>query len=58
MKKIYFKPTMQVVTLQHQHHLLAGSRPNSIKSNLYDEDEEDEMYIDDEEEAGSDFWGR
>lgn len=55
MKKIYFRPTMQVVTLQHQHHLLAGSRFASINSNL--DDEEDEMSIDDEE-AGSNFWGR
>ena len=55
MKKIYFRPTMQVVTLQHQHHLLANSRPDLINSNLNDEDE---MYIDEEEEAGSDFWGR
>lgn len=54
MKKIYFRPTMQVVTLQHQHHLLAGSPLDLINSNLNDEDE---MYIDDEE-AGSDFWGR
>ena len=56
MKKIYFRPTMQVVTLQHQHHLLAGSRLASINSNL--NNEEDEIDIDDEEEAGSDFWGR
>ncbi len=58
MKKIYFRPTMQVVTLQHQHHLLAGSPLDKINSNLNDEDEEDEIDIDDEEEAGSNFWGR
>ena len=48
MKKNYQKPTMQVVLLQHQTHLLAGS--NGAKSlnstdgfTLYDDLDEDDV---------------
>jgi len=42
MKKQYMKPTMQVVKIQHQHHLLAGSPYDDIKSPLdtYDDSED------------------
>ena len=51
MKKTYLKPTMQVVHLQHQHQLLAGSL-TSTSTNL---DEEDDFKIDD---TPQDIWGR
>lgn len=48
MKKNYQKPTMQVVLLQHQTHLLAGTNgANSLNSTdgftLYDELDEDDV---------------
>ena len=51
MKKTYLKPTMQVVHLQHQHQLLAGSL-TSTSTNL---DKEDDFKIDD---TPQDIWGR
>ena len=41
-KKDYEKPTMRVVKIQHQHHLLAGSPYDDIKSPVetYDSDED------------------
>ena len=40
-KKLYEKPTMKVVKLQQQTHLLAGSGVQSMRSG-YDETQEDE----------------
>ena len=42
-KKDYEKPTMRVVKIQHQHHLLSGSPYDDIKSPLetYGDDPED-----------------
>ena len=42
MKKEYMKPTMRVVKIQHQHHLLAGSPYDNIKAPLdvYDDPED------------------
>lgn len=57
MKKTYLKPTMQVVLLQHQHQLLAGSPLSTINTtttNLYGEDE---IFIVDDP-VGNSFWGR
>ena len=54
MKKTYLKPDMQVVQLQHQLQLLAGSGPRSVSTNLGDDDDLD---IDDTP-AGTGFWGR
>jgi len=51
MKKTYLKPTMQVVHLQHQHQLLAGSL-TSTSTTL---DPEDDLGIDD---TPKDIWGR
>ena len=34
MKKEYMKPTMRVVKIQHQHHLLAGSPYDSVSTPL------------------------
>lgn len=51
MKKTYLKPTIQVVHLQHQHQLLAGSLI-STSTNL---DKEDNFEIDD---TPQDIWGR
>ena len=51
MKKTYLKPTMQVVRLQHQHQLLAGSLLNT-GTNL---DTEDDLVIDD---TPNGIWGR
>ena len=51
MKKTYLKPTMQVVYLQHQHQLLAGSL-TSTNTNL---DKEEELEIDDTPQT---VWGR
>ena len=51
MKKTYLKPTMQVVHLQHQHQLLAGSL-TSTSTNL---DQEEELEIDDTPQT---VWGR
>ena len=51
MKKTYLKPTMQVVHLQHQHQLLAGSL-TSTSTNL---DPVEELVI---EDTPQDIWGR
>ena len=51
MKREYMKPTIQVVHLQHQHQLLAGSL-TSTSTNL---DKEDDFKIDD---TPQDIWGR
>ena len=51
MKKTYLKPTMQVVHLQHQHQLLAGSLA-STSTNL---DSVEELVI---EDTPQDIWGR
>ena len=53
MKREYMKPTIQVVHLQHQHQLLAGSL-TSTSTNL---DKEDDFEIEDTP-AGGGFWGR
>ena len=48
MKKQYMKPTMQVVMLQHQHQLLAGSPYDSMSKLLdtYDDDDDDDIITD------------
>ena len=51
MKKPYLKPDMQIVQLQHQHQLLAASPPNSVNTNL----NEDDLEI---EETPQGSWGR
>ena len=51
MKKTYLKPTMQVVHLQHQHQLLAGSL-TSTSTNL---DPVEELEIEDRPQS---TWGR
>ena len=51
MKKTYLKPTMQLVHLQYQHQLLAGSL-TSTSTNL---DQEDDLEIDDKPRT---VWGR
>ena len=53
MKREYMKPTIQVVHLQHQHQLLAGSLTRT-STNL---DKEDDFEIDDTP-ASDGFWGR
>jgi hypothetical protein len=53
MKKTYLKPDMQVVQLQHQHQLLAGSALRSTSTNL---DPEDDLEIDDTPRTT--LWGR
>lgn len=52
MKKIYLKPAMQVVHLQHQHQLLAGSLRDT-RTNL---DPEDDLEIDNTPRTT--IWGR
>ncbi len=52
MKKTYLKPDMQVVQLQHQHQLLAGSL-TSTRTNL---DPEDDLEIDNTPRTN--LWGR
>ena len=54
MKREYMKPTIQVVHLQHQHQLLAGSL-TSTSTNL---GEGETLTIDDDTPAGDGFWGR
>lgn len=51
MKKTYIEPTMQVVRLQQQHQLLAGSLQQT-STNLI---EEEDLEI---EDTPQDFWGR
>lgn len=55
MKREYMKPTMNVVKLQHQHQLLAGSNPTSVQTTGLDDG--DDFTIDDTP-AGDGFWGR
>ncbi len=50
MKKEYKKPTVKVVLLQHQTHLLAGSGVRGV-SGL-----NDDFYVSDEEGDGSDAY--
>ena len=54
MKREYMKPTIQVVHLQHQHQLLAGSL-TTTSTNL---GEGETLTIDDDTPAGNGFWGR
>lgn len=51
MKKEYQKPTVQVVQLQHQCQILAGSAQEMRVSGL-----SDEFYYDSNEGDGSDAW--
>ena len=53
-KKLYMKPAMQVVELQHHCQILAGSPLTSTSTNFIDEDD---LLIDDTP-VGTDFWGR
>ena len=50
MKKEYKKPTVKVILLQHQTHLLAGSGVRGV-SGL-----NDDFYVSDEEGDGSDAY--
>jgi len=50
-KKDYMKPTMQVVKVQHQSHILAGSLRNVKSSGL---DSEDDLLYEDYEDGGGD----
>lgn len=50
-KKDYMKPTMQVVKVQHQNHILAGSLRNVKSSGL---DSEDDLLYEDYEGSGGD----
>ena len=54
-KKEYMKPTMRVVKVQHQSHILAGSL-RSVKSSGLDieGDDEDDLLYDDLEGNGGD----
>ena len=51
MKKEYMKPNMQVIQLQHQTHILAGSGGVRGVSGL-----SDDFYVSEEEGDGSDAW--
>lgn len=51
MKKEYMKPNVQVIHLQHQCHILAGSGGVRGVSGL-----NDDFYVSDEEGDGSDAW--
>ena len=51
MKKDYSKPTVKVIQLQHQSHILAGSAREMRVSGL-----SDEFYYDSNEGDGSDAW--
>ena len=50
-KKEYMKPTMRVVKVQHQSHILAGSLRSVKSSGL---DDEDDLQYDDFEGSGGD----
>ena len=50
-KKEYMKPTMQVVKVQHQSHILAGSLRSVKSSGL---DSENDLQYDDFEGSGGD----
>ncbi|MBQ8065107.1 MAG: hypothetical protein IJ144_01515 [Prevotella sp.] len=50
-KKEYMKPTMRVVKVQHQSHILAGSLRSVKSSGL---DDEDDLLYDDLEGNGGD----
>ena len=54
MKREYMKPTMNVVELQHQHQLLAGSITGVQTTDLGDGD----GFTIDDTPAGDGFWGR
>ena len=54
MKKTYLQPTMNVVELQHQHQLLAGSITDVQTTGLGDGD----GFTIDDTPAGDGFWGR
>ncbi|MBQ8486965.1 MAG: hypothetical protein IJ533_04890 [Prevotella sp.] len=45
-KKDYEKPTMRVVKIQHQHHLLSGSPYDDIKSPVATYDEPEDVITD------------
>lgn len=51
MKKEYMKPNMQVIQLQHQCHILAGSGGVRGVSGL-----NEDFYVSDEEGTGEDAW--
>jgi hypothetical protein len=51
MKKDYSKPTVKVIQLQHQSHILAGSAREMRVSGL-----SDEFHYDSTEGDGSDAW--
>ena len=55
MKKDYCKPTMNVVKIQHNCQILAGSTPTSVQTTCLDDG--DDFTIDDTP-AGDGFWGR
>jgi len=56
MKKEYIKPEQRVVELQHHCQILAGSNQlTSTNTNLTGDDVLD---IDEDNTAGTDFWGR
>lgn len=52
MKKIYLKPDIRIVQLQHQHQLLVVSGPRTTSTNL---DPEDDFEIDETPQA---IWAR
>lgn len=54
MKREYMKPTMEVVELQHQHQLLAGSITGVQTTGLGDDD----GFTIEDTPAGDGFWGR
>jgi len=55
-KKLYMKPAMQVVELQHKTQLLAAS--NKLRgTDITGLDDDDDLDIDDEE-VSTGFWGR
>ena len=55
-KKRYMKPAMQVVELQHHCQILAGS--NSLTTTSTNLTGDDVLDIDEDNPAGTDFWGR
>lgn len=52
MKKTYLKPTINITQLQHKTQLLQASRTSTNLAS------EDDLIIDDDEPAGTGFWGR
>ena len=55
MKKIYLKPDMGIVQLQHPALMLAYSYPTRTRTNL---DEEDDIEIEENKDAYTDVWAR